>query len=121
MLSLMHKISAVRARGIEMAIFTSLESLFSKLETSLVGKPKGTTSQSLAEPIRKLFFQHDANANMQSVRLQRAKALVAFSNVANSVLDDSVLDAEVLRAEIAREPDAAIKDLLQLALRSIDT
>jgi hypothetical protein len=116
----MQKTSAVRTRGIELAIFTSLESLFSKLETSLVGKPKGTTTRSLAEPIRKLFFQHDANANMQTIRLQRAKALVVFSNVANSVLDDSVLDAEALKVEIAREPDAAIKDLLQQVLKSID-
>jgi energy-coupling factor transporter ATP-binding protein EcfA2 len=57
---------------------------------------------------------------MQTIRLQRAKALVVFSNVANSVLDDSVLDDEALKAEITREPDATIKDLLQQVLKSID-
>jgi hypothetical protein len=109
---------AVRLRGIELAIFTSLESLFGKLKASAGSKLDGNEITSLADPINKLFFQYDANGYMESVRLQRAKALLALSQVPNKALVEKAISMDTVSGEIAKDPSAAIKELLQQVYRS---
>ena len=114
-LSLMLKISAVRLRGIELTTFTSMEALFEKIDSGAASKLEEKDVQSLADLISKLFFQHDANAYMESVRRARAQAMVAFANVHSPLFHKAIMKAEVLEAEIAKEPDSGVKELLQKA------
>ena len=112
-LTLIQKVSAVRLRGIELSIFASLESLFTKLDSTAAAKLEGSGLEPVAELTSKLFFQYDANAYMQSVRLARAKALVAFGSVQSAALVGAVIKPDVLNAEITKEPEQTVKDTLQ--------
>ena len=113
----MHKTTALRLRGIELAIFSGLEALSLKLDETIAPKLESADVQPMAELIGKLFFQYDANGYMESIRLQRAKALLAFSKVSCSELVRKAISMEILDEEIGKEPAAAVKDLLQQVRR----
>jgi proteasome component ECM29 len=117
-LNLILRISVVRLRGIELAIFTCLESLFGKLDTLMASSLKENEIASLAEPINKLLFQYDANGYMETIRLQRAKALVALSQVPNSALVGKAILSDAVESEIEKDPSNAIKELLQRVSKS---
>lgn len=96
-----------------MSIFTSLEALFSKLDSEAAQTLEGRDMKPLAEPLQKLLFQHDVNAYMESIRLQRAKALLALSTTPLTTLVREVISADAVAAEIAKEPASVVQDVLR--------
>ncbi|KIW03221.1 uncharacterized protein PV09_05445 [Verruconis gallopava] len=111
-LSLFVKSSSVRIRGIELAIYANLERLFNKLRGNLA-KNLESRSLDLAKPINLLFFQHDPSGYLESVRLQRAKALLSLSRIGAPSLVHDVLHSDQVLAEISKEPALAVQDILR--------
>jgi AcrR family transcriptional regulator len=115
-LSLMLKTSSARLRGVELSIFASLEKLFDKLDEGAVRRLDEHNFIPLAETAHRLLFQHDSNAYMESIRNQRAKALLALSKVPLPSLVQGIVKADAITAEISREPSAAVQDILRQVL-----
>jgi hypothetical protein len=112
-LNLVSKTMPVRSRGVELSTFTVLEALFRKLDSVSALKAEGHDTQPQSELTHKLLFQHDANAYMESIRLQRAKALLALSKIPWLAFVRIVLKPDVVVAEISKAPSSAVQDILR--------
>lgn len=101
-------------KSVELSIFSSLESLFKKLDAAAVAKMGGADTKPLEEILDTIVFHNDAHDHMESIRTERANTLLALSLVPWPALAGSVLrkNAAALEAEIGKEPSKVVQQIL---------